>query len=511
MRQIRQHDNTLLLIAAILLLLLVLLLNGCMDEESFYQDVRSSRTVAYNDWNRTQKQEQEQSTQINGKLSMQDALKLAMLNNNELLAVVVQREVAKGKVVESYSAVLPSVTAVAGYRRLDEVPGFEIDGNPISMGALDNYSMDLQVRQPIYRGGAISAALRAAKLYTLYSDEQVRVQLQRTMYEVASAYFDTLLAQELFKVNEDAVRSAETQLVDIKAKRGQGMASEFDVLRAQVSVSNFRAEMIQQKNRISLAKTRLLKAMGVFQSGEIELADNLRYEKVTLNLAEAVKTGYENRADLYLAEYELRLQKESVTVSKSEYWPQVYGIFTQGWSRPDPHDQMLDQWGHFWTAGVSLEWPLFSGLGREGRIMQERAIYRQKQYLLKNSEQKVFLEVQQATLTLQDAEEFVDSQKLNLSRATEGLRLVEVGYREGVNTLVEVNDARAALTLASGLYYQSLYQHTMGRLNLQLAMGVLGPKAGQKQDAVNIVKPASLSASLPQDPNGINVSVTAAP
>jgi len=92
-----------------------------------------------------------------------------------------------------------------------------------------------------------------------------------------------------------------------------------------------------------------------------------------------------------------------------------------------------------------------------------------------------------------------------LNRASEGLRLAEVGYREGVNTRVELTDARAALTRASGLYYQSLYQHTLARLNLQFATGILGPKAGQKQDAVNIVKPASLNGTtLPatvSDPN----------
>jgi outer membrane protein TolC len=274
------------------------------------------------------------------------------------------------------------------------------------------------------------------------------------------------------------------------------MASEFDVLRAEVSVSNFRAEMIQQKNRISVFKTRLLKAMGVVQSESLELGDVLVYARAGLNLDEAVKTAYENRADLYLSEYELRLQKEAITVAKSDYWPQVNGVFTQGWTRPDPHSAMLDQWGDFWTTGVVLEWPLFSGLGREGRIMQEQARYRQKQYLLKDVEQKVFLEVQQAMLSLQDADEFVDSQKMNLNRAVDGLRLAEVGFREGVNTQVEINDARAALTLASGLYYQSLFQHTMARLNLQLAMGILGPKAGQKQNAVDLVRPGDLEGSM---------------
>jgi hypothetical protein len=54
-----------------------------------------------------------------------------------------------------------------------------------------------------------------------------------------------------------------------------------------------------------------------------------------------------------------------------------------------------------------------------------------------------------------------------------------VGYREGIASEVEVSDARSALTLARGLYYESVYGHAISRLNLQLAMGTLGPKPGE--------------------------------
>ncbi len=491
--------------AMICLAAAMILLGGCMDDNEFYTQVHTSRVSAYNDWSAQQRRQQGQTVQVGGSLMMADALKLALMNNNELLAAVENRQIAKGKVVESYSAVLPSVSAVGDYTRRDELTGFEVEGWRIDFGQLDNYSAALVVRQPIYRGGAISAAMRAARLYALYSDEQVRAAIQKTLYETALAYYDTLLAQQLYRVNEDAVLSAEAQLADVQAKRGQGMASEYDVLRAQVDVSNFRAEMIQQKNRISLSKTKLLKAMGAMEMGELVLSDELVYEKVSMPLADAVRMAYENRPDLYLGEYELRLQKEAVTVAKSEYWPQAYGTFSQGWARPDPHTSMLDEWGDIWTAGVTIEWPLFSGLGREGRVMQEQAKYRQKQYLLNDAQQLAFLEVQQALLNLQDADELVDSQKLNLQRAQEGSRLAEVGFREGVTTTVELTDARSALTQASGLYYESLYAHSLSRLILQRAMGVLGPRAGQKQ-TTDIVKPGSFAdvpavESTISDPN----------
>ena len=102
-----------------------------------------------------------------------------------------------------------------------------------------------------------------------------------------------------------------------------------------------------------------------------------------------------------------------------------------------------------------------------------RARLRQREIELKSVEEDVFLDVQQALLNLKNAEEYVESQRLNLQHAEEGLRLAMTGYREGVNTEVEVVDARSSLTEARGNYYRALYDHSMARLALQQATGTL--------------------------------------
>jgi outer membrane protein TolC len=65
---------------------------------------------------------------------------------------------------------------------------------------------------------------------------------------------------------------------------------------------------------------------------------------------------------------------------------------------------------------------------------------------------------------MKDAEEFVQSQRLNLTRATEGLRLAEVGYQQGIKTQVEVIDAQSALTTARVNYYEAIYRHVVAKL-----------------------------------------------
>ena len=82
-------------------------------------------------------------------------------------------------------------------------------------------------------------------------------------------------------------------------------------------------------------------------------------------------------------------------------------------------------------------------------------------------------ELTKALLSIEDTKEFVDSHRLNLTRAKEGLQLAEIGYREGINTQVEIIDAQAAHTKAQAFYYQAVYSHIVAKLDLQKAMGTL--------------------------------------
>jgi hypothetical protein len=127
---------------------------------------------------------------------------------------------------------------------------------------------------------------------------------------------------------------------------------------------------------------------------------------------------------------------------------------------------------------VRLSWSLFDGLLREGNIIQQKAILQQSAIQLADTEQQILQEVKNSILDLADAEELVKSQELNLETAQEALRLVQIGAKEGVNTELEVLDARSALTRTVGLYYNSLYAHTVSRLTLQRAIGMLGPPPG---------------------------------
>jgi len=468
-------------------LIAALLLAGCVSSEQFYNDISLSRDDAYRRWKTRKEQQQRSQTHISGQLSAEDCLKLALINNKVLQRVIQEKEIARGERFKSYSAILPKVDLTGEWQEIDEVSSLSIpgagSGGKITMGDIHTYSTNLRVTQPFFAGGSIPATIHAAKLFSLLTDQTTRAEVQNVIYIASHSYYDVLLNQHLLEISADAVRSAEAHLDDVKRKRQGGVASDFDVLRAEVELSNFQAEFIQNKNAINIAKAQLIKVMGVSQDSDFVLSDELVYLASKMTMEESVKAAFRNRPDLFSREFDIKYQKELFKITRSRYWPTVSGYYDNIWSRPDPHNRMEIEWGHMWQVGVMASLPIFDGFSREGEVIQQKARVRQAQIDLIDTEETALFELTSALLSIQDAEEFVESQRLNLVRAKEGLRLAEVGYREGINTQVEMIDAQAALTTASANYYQAIYSHIIARLDLQKAMGTLTTLGADSSDS----------------------------
>jgi outer membrane protein TolC len=453
----------------VLCMLLIFQLAGCTSNEEFYQEATLSRDTAYRQWKNQRELQEQSQTRINGQLSLKDCLKLTLVNNKTLQHVVQEKEIARGNELKSYSAILPSVSLIGDYTRLDEVRS--IAG--FTMGDVDNYSADLVVTQPIFAGGSIIAKINAGKLFSLLTDQTVRATTQDVIYDAEHYYYDVLLNQHLYQISTDAVRSSQTHLDDVKLKRSGGVASNFDVLRAEVELSNFQAELIKNKNAIDVSKAQLLKVMGISQDSNFIPSDELTYVPLKITMEQAVETAYRNRPDLYKRHFDIKYQKELLKIAQSRYWPTISGYYDNTWAKPDPHNSMMIEWGRAWQAGVMATLPVFDGFFREGEIIQQKARFKQSQIDLIDAEETALFELTRALLTIEDAKEFVQSQQLNLTRAEEGSRLAQVGYREGINTQVEVIDAESALTEARSYYYQAIYSHIIAKLYLQKSMGTL--------------------------------------
>lgn len=464
---------------------------GCESRSQYAREVKASRATAYREWESRKNREDEQQPKVSGKLTLEDSVKLTLGHNKMLERTLQEREIAHGQVMSARSAYLPNVGLTGRYARDQEVPSFDIPtGDPnfptqhVQIGTVNNYSAVLTVTQPLYAGGAIRAQVQVANLLAQLADETIRATTQDVVYTAETAYYNLLLDQHLVDISTEAVRAAKAHLDNVEKRRAAGVASDFDVLRAQVELSNFEADLIKSKNAIIVARANLIKTMGVSQDSDFKLSDEFVYETWDISIEQAVQAAFTNRPDLYSREYQIRQQREQLTIARSKYLPNLSGFFTNTWSNPSPTSfgSSTNDWGEIWQAGFQGAWPIFDGFQREGAIAQQKARLRQARIDLVDTEETALYELTQALLSMQNAEEFVQSQRMNLKRATEGLRLADVGYQQGINTQVEVIDAQSALTKARVNYYQAIYSHVAAKLALRRAMGTIIGAVGTGTD-----------------------------
>jgi len=416
------------------------------------------------------------AVRIGGEITLEDAVKLALTYNRNLKIAVQERGVAEGLITQAWGEALPVVSLNANYIRLDEVPSFEIADRHITIGSLNNYSAGVTVDQPVFRGGAVRAGLRAAELYEALTDEQIRGAVQEVVYLTVAAYYRAQLGRQEHEVAQSYVNQSRTQLADVQSKKKYGVASEFNVLRAEVDVANSETEMIRLANNHDQAAAALLRTMGVSQESNVTLVDDPEYHPLTIDEQQAVELALADRPDVLGAELGVGLQEQAVAVAKSRYWPELDAFFTYRNARPDPHVATLAEWGDAWSGGLMLRWTIFDR-GRTGRLVVERALLEQQRIGLSEVRQMARFDVRSAHLNLINADRAVKSQGRNLERATEGQRLANVSFREGTIDQVSLLDATTALAEAGLLYYRSIFAHAMSRLELRRATGLLAPTA----------------------------------
>ena len=413
-------------------------------------------------------------------LSLEQCLRIAREKNRQLLISREGKEKARGMLKEAKSGRYPLLQTNLSYTRIDEVSTFNVGGISTTTGVLDNYKGEVSLQQVLYQGGRIDAAIGSARLNQQLAEMQFSDTEELIIFQVTRAYDDVLLNQEIWDVNRKSLDTSMAQRDNIKALNKQGMSSDYELLRAEVQVSNLRSVMLQSESNLKLSILALLRTIGAPTGDDnvrIELTDRLEYKPqasaLGKNFEQALETAFRKRPDLAQARLMIDIQNKNITMVKSELRPSFSLFANTGEEKPSRKVMGGNEWGDYWNAGATISFPLFEGGRVKGKLIQARADLQQYEISLRDTEEKASYEVRQAMLVLKDAEELIVSQKENVKQAEEGLRLAELGFKNGVNTQLEVMDAQTALDLARKNYLSAVYNYNIAVVMLEKATGTL--------------------------------------
>jgi len=412
------------------------------------------------------------------KLDLNQSVETAFKNNKTLLTLEEKIRASEYQVKQARSGFYPQVSAKATYTRLGTTPGSEIppmDFGPIHVpaqklefGSVNNYDINLSLTQPIFTWWKITNAYKISWDNLSLTKEEYRKTKQEIKLSLISSFYQILLAKELIKVRGEAQARIEDHLKTVQIRFEKGQASQFDVLRAKVQLTNSKPLLIQAKDLYALSLNAFKNILGISLSDSLELVGELKFESIEVNLEQAEKEAFLNRPELKLLVIQKGMAQKGLALAQAGNKPTLVGL--ANWDYKNPFNGR-ERWDSDWNVTLALSFPFFDGFNTKWKTREAQSNLNQLDIVKKQLEDGIKLELQQVNTDLNLATENILSQKENVGQAKEGLRIAQVQYREGLITSLEVMDTELALTVAQTNYLQALSDYLIAQARYDKAVG----------------------------------------
>jgi len=290
----------------------------------------------------------------------------------------------------------------------------------------------------------------------------LRNTVDQVIATVKTQFYQVVVNRELIVVQEQSVRLLQNQLKDQQNRFEAGTVPRFNVLQAEVQLSNQIPQLITARNNYRISILQLAKTLGLDFNPARGLAAPLRvvgeltYIPRKVSLVEAIEMGKQNRPFLKQARANVLNQIEQVHVALGGWLPTVNANGGGEWQS----SQFNSSWGDIskgWLTTVTGSWPIWDSGQVWGQVKQQRALLSESEITFDDDVRQVELEIQQAASNLSQNRELIQATEKNVEQAEEAVRLAKARLDAGAGTQLDVLNAQVQLTTAQSTRLQALF------------------------------------------------------
>ena len=333
-----------------------------------------------------------------------------------------------------------------------------------SFSSHNSWGTGISLQQFLFDFGRMRGLVDEQRANRDAAEARLKLTDLNLIYEVAARYYGLLASQQLIKVYEEAIVQRRTQLHQAEVMAKADLRPGIDVSVTQADLSRSEMNLIQAKNGAADAKVALDAAMGLAgDAPPYNVAGNLTYEPVTATLDSLQQTALSLRPDLKALVDEARAAGAQIKVAKSDYFPTANaqaGYIAMSTGLPAANN---------YYAGMVVTWPLFNGFLTEEQVAEARAHQRAAEYAIADLRQRVIQEVQTAFLNWQASIAVIKKAEQTVNASREELNLANERYKQGLSSVVELDDAQRRFTEDSAAYVTALYDYSAIKAAVQRA------------------------------------------
>ena len=341
-------------------------------------------------------------------------------------------------------------------------------GSGGSSGQHNNYSGRASVTQYIDIFGLLPAAREVESI----TRDFYAIDLSRVANEIALSakddFFNVLRDQAQVTVDQQQIAAATENLRITQARFAAGAAPQYDVLTAQVTLSNDQQALSSARNTLNLALANLNNLLGIDPGTPLNLTEPpLPPLNQTVDLPQSTQIALRQRPELRQADNNITIAQKLIRLAGATLLPTLglaanadyAGNVTTG----SPHDT--------YNISAQVTIPLYDGGDTRSRVRSAK-VDLQTQFTTRDQlRQNVTLEVRQAYLNINDAQTRASSATLGTQQAAEAARIAGVRYQNGLGTFLDVINAQAQLAQAQINELNAQYDYQTALAQLVRAVG----------------------------------------
>ena len=405
----------------------------------------------------------EGSVEKNIDMTLDKCIELALGNNPQINAAFHDILASDARIKQVWSNYFPQVSWQTGYTRIRQLQLSDALGKNLTF----NYFILGQVtlQQMLYDFGVTQNQATIKRLdYEAYKTT-LGATINDVIYQTKDAYYNLLYAFENKRVAEDTVNKFEMFYNQAKAFYEIGMNPKVDVTIAEVNLSNAKLQLIQADNAVNLAVAKLNNVMGVPFIDKYNVQERLKYQPVDVTFNQSVEIARDARPELKLAELKVESANQTLKLVKKSYFPTLsiegqYQVGGKSWTS-----------NYGYNLGGYLNFPTVNGMLIKNEIQEARYLYDKEIANAKNTQNQIYLEIQNAYLMLEEKKNQMPVAMLGVKQAKENYELSYGRYRVGEANPTELKDAQINYQQAQLSYYNALYQYNSAKASLEKAIG----------------------------------------
>ncbi|SMO68450.1 TolC family protein [Fodinibius sediminis] len=413
-------------------------------------------------------------------ISLQDAIEIALENNNQLKVASNNVDLADKQVRSEKADYFPSVNAnISGNRNIGRT--FDQSAGQITTETNNSFRSSLNANLPIFSGLENLHSLRSSQYGKRSDEENLQRVREDIIFNTASNYLQLILDQKFLEIDRENLAASRKTLEQVRAQVEVGARPQVDLYNQEATVANNELAVVNSENAVQSSRLQLINMLQIDPRKEYEFATpDIADQSIgarQYDLDQLVTTALENRSDLQSEKFDIESIKHQLSATRGSLYPSLSlsGSISSSYSELRPFD-FRDQ---FWdqninrAIGLSLSIPIFGNLDRRTNVQTQQINYKNARLDLENTELQVVQEVNQAYNDYQSYIKQLESSEKALRAAERSYLTQKERYEVGAGTLIELSDANAQYVEAQASRAQALFRVIFQRKLLDYYVGKL--------------------------------------